>query len=235
MSAITVNGGLSRAAAFYDSVIGKKVVMAVTGFILLGFVFVHMLANLQVFLPVGANGVPPLDAYAEHLRALPPLLWGTRVILLVAVILHIVAAVELAKLNKFDARTATGRYVKYEPIASTYASRTMIWSGPIIFFYVIYHLLDLTFGTVHPGFEEGKVFHNVVTGFQHPVVALFYIVANVLLAIHIYHGAWSMFQTVGIAHPRYTPVLKKLSIAFAVVIGAGFCSVPLAVLTGIVR
>lgn len=234
MSTIAMNGGLGRAAAFYDSVIGKKIVMAVTGFILFGFVFVHMIANLQVFLPVGADGVPPLDAYAAHLRALPPLLWGTRAVLLIAVVLHIIAATQLTLLDKFEAR-ATSRYIKYEPITSTYASRTMVWSGPIIFFYVIYHLLDLTFGTVHPGFEPGKVFHNVVTGFQNPWVASFYIVANILLAIHIYHGAWSMFQTVGIAHPRYTPILKKASIVFAVVIGIGFCSVPLAVLAGIVK
>ena len=104
MSTITANGELGRVTGFYSSVVGKKVVMAVTGFILFGFILVHMLANLQVFLQVNAAGVPPLDAYAEHLRALPPLLWGTRVVLLVAVILHILAAVQLWGLNKFEAR-----------------------------------------------------------------------------------------------------------------------------------
>lgn len=233
MSTVALNSGVNRAVAFYGSVLGKKIVMAVTGFILFGFVLVHMLANLQVFLPAGPGGVPPLDGYAEHLRALPPLLWGTRVALLASVILHIVAAAQLAVLNKLEARTS--RYAKYTPRASNYASRTMVWSGPIIFFYVIYHLLDLTFGTVNPNFETGRVFHNVVASFEHPIVAVFYIVANVLLAFHLYHGVWSMFQTVGIAHPRYTPILKKASAIFAVVIGAGFCAVPLAVMAGIVK
>lgn len=233
MSTIALNGGLSRAAAFYESVVGKKIVMAVTGFILCGFVLFHMVANLQVFLPVGPDKVPPLDTYAEHLRALPPLLWGTRLVLLASVVLHILAAWQLTWLDKFKVRTS--RYVKYTPIASNYASRTMIWSGPIIFVYVVYHLLDFTFGTANPGFQPGKVFRNVVASFQHPVVALFYVVANVLLAIHLYHGVWSMFQTMGVSHPRYTPMLKKVSALFAIVIGAGFCSVPLAVLTGIVK
>jgi succinate dehydrogenase cytochrome b subunit len=228
-----MNGGLGRVATFYDSVIGKKIVMAVTGFVLFGFVLVHMLANLQVFLPVGANGVPPLDAYAEHLRALPPLLWGSRVVLLASVVLHILAAWQLTILNKFGARSSG--YVKYQPVASNYASRTMIWSGPIIFFYVIYHLLDFTFGRVNPDFQPGHVYHNVVASFQHPAVAGFYIVANVCLAFHLYHGVWSMFQTLGIAHPRYTPLLKRASAVFAIVIGVGFCSVPLAVLAGLIK
>jgi succinate dehydrogenase cytochrome b subunit len=233
VSTTTFNGSLGRVTGFYESVVGKKIVMAVTGVILFGFVLVHMLANLQVFLPVNANGVPPLDAYAEHLRALPPLLWGSRVVLLAAVILHILAAWQLTILNKFRARK-TG-YVKYEPIASNYASRTMIWSGPIIFFYVIYHLLDFTFGEVNPNFEPGHVYHNVVASFQHPAVAVFYIVANVALAFHLYHGVWSMCQTVGIAHPRYTPFIKAASAVFAIVIGVGFCSVPLAVMAGLVH
>ena len=233
MSTIAVNGGLRRAATFYDSVIGKKIVMAVTGFILFGFVLVHMAGNLQVFLPVGPDGIAPLDRYSEHLRALPPLLWGARLVLLASVVLHILAAWQLTWLNKFEARTS--RYVKHTSIASDYASRTMVWSGPIIFFYVICHLLDLTFGTVNPNFQEGKVLNNVVASFQNPVVAVFYIVANVLLAFHLYHGIWSMCQTLGISHPRYTPILKMASMVFGIVIGVGFCSVPIAVMAGIVK
>jgi succinate dehydrogenase / fumarate reductase, cytochrome b subunit len=234
LSTVALTGKLERVAGFYSSVIGKKMVMAVTGCILFGFIMVHMVANLQVFLPPEANGVPPLDAYSAHLHALPLLLWGARVVLLVAVILHIVAAWQLTVLNRFEARRAS-RYVKYDPIASNYASRTMIWSGPIIFFYVVYHLLDLTFGSLNPSFQTGHVFHNVVADFQHPAVAVFYIVANVCLAFHLYHGAWSMCQTVGIAHPRYTPILKKASAVMAILIGAGFCSIPIAVMTHLVR
>jgi succinate dehydrogenase / fumarate reductase cytochrome b subunit len=234
MSTIALNGGLNRAAAFYDSVIGKKIVMAVTGFVLFGYVLAHMLGNLQIFLPPGPDGIPRLDHYAQQLRAVPPLLWGARLVLLVAVILHIVAAWQLTALDKFRSRRPS-RYVKYKPIASNYASRTMFWSGPIIFFYVVYHLLDLTFGTVNPHFEEGKVFHNVMASFQNPVVALVYIVANVLLAIHLYHGVWSMFQTLGVSHPWYNALLKKASVVFAIGIGVGFCAVPLAVMTGLVK
>ncbi len=223
----------ARAATFFGSVVGKKAVMALTGVILFGFILVHMLANLQAFLPLNSNGVPPLDAYAEHLRALPPLLWGTRVVLLVGVILHILAAWQLTLLNQFEARKKG--YVKYTPIASNYASRTMVWSGPIIFLYVIYHLLDFTLGNVNPDFQPGHVYHNVIASFQHPVIAIFYIVANVCLAFHLYHGVWSMCQSVGIAHPRYTPWIKRASAAFAIVIGIGFCSVPIAVMTGILR
>lgn len=235
MSTMAVSGGLTRPATFYDSVIGKKVVMAITGFILFGFVLVHMAGNLQVFLPVHANGVHPLDEYGAKLRAVPPLLWSARIILLVAVILHIVAAVQLTLLNKTQARPQ--HYFKHASIASTYASRTMIWGGVIIFFYIIYHLLHFTIGArfVHPNFQEGHVFENLVTGFQNPAVAIFYMIANILLAIHLYHGVWSMFQSLGIAHPRYTPILKKAAAVFAWVIGIGFCSVPMAVLTGIVK
>ena len=233
MSTVALNGGLSRAAAFYESVIGKKVVMAITGFILFGFVLAHMLANLQVFVPVGPDGVQALDRYAEHLRDLPPLLWGARVVLLGSVILHIVAAWQLTILNKFEARAS--RYIKHTSVASNYASRTMVWSGPIIFFYVIYHLLDLTFGAVNPDFEPGHVYHNLVASFHNPVVAVFYVVANICLAFHLYHGVWSMFQTLGVSHPRYTPLLKAASVAFAIMIGAGFCAVPLGVLTGMVN
>jgi succinate dehydrogenase cytochrome b subunit len=233
VSTTTLNGGLSRVTTFYDSVIGKKIVMAVTGFMLFGFVLVHMLANLQVFLPVGANGVYALDAYGEHLRALPPLLWGSRVVLLASVILHIVVAWQLTILNKFGARDI--RYAKYTPVASNYASRTMIWSGPIVFFYIIYHLLDFTFGKVNPDFQPGHVQHNVIASFQHPAVAIFYIVANLALCFHLYHGVWSMFQSLGVSHPRYTPLLKKASAVFAIVIAVGFCSVPLAVMAGLIR
>ena len=223
----------SHFTTFYSSVLGQQIAMAVTGFILFAFVLFHMLANLLVYLPLDADGVRPLDAYATRLHALPALLWTARAVLLFSVILHIVTAWQLTALNKFEARKV--RYVKWTPIASTYASRTMVWSGPIIFVFVIYHLLDLTFGVANPDYEPGHVYHNVIASFSHPVVAIFYIVANVSLAVHLYHGVWSMCQTVGLAHPRYTPILKKASVAFALVIGVGFCSIPLSVMFGLVH
>src|SRR5262249_58177034 len=142
-----------------------------TGFILFGYVLAHMLGNLQIFLPPGPDGIPRLDHYAQQLRAVPPLLWSARVVLLASVILHIVAAVQLTWLNKFKARAS--RYVKYTASASNYASRTMIWSGTIIFFYIIYQLLDLTFGTCNPQFAEGKDFPKVVHSFYNLLYRLF--------------------------------------------------------------
>ncbi len=233
MSTVTLNRGRERVATFYNSIVGKKVVMAVTGFILVLFIIFHMLANLLVYFPLEANRIRPLDAYSAHLHALPLLLWSARVVLLVAVTLHIDAAWQLTVLNKFEARQE--RYVKWTPVASNYASRTMVWSGPIIFFYVIYHLLDSTFGVVNPNFQPGHVYHNVIASFSHPAISIFYIIANVCLAFHLYHGVWSMCQSVGIAHPRYTPILKKASVVVAITIGAGFCSIPLSVVTGIIR
>lgn len=222
-----------RAAGFYGSVVGKKIVMAVTGFILFGFIVVHLIGNLLIYLPRGANGEWPVDHYASLLRVLPEMLWSVRIILLVAVILHILAAWQLTVLNKF--RTRKEGYVKYQPIASSYASRTMVWSGPIIFFYVIFHLLDLTYGKFNPHFEFGHVHANVVESFSHPVVAIFYVVANVCLAFHLYHGLWSMCQSVGLNHPRYMPVIKRAAKVIAIVMGVGFCSIPLSVLAGLIH
>jgi succinate dehydrogenase / fumarate reductase cytochrome b subunit len=189
MSTVAVSGGTNRTATLFQSVIGKKVIMAVTGFILFGFVVGHMVGNLQVF-----AGPEKLNKYAEFLQSLGGGLWAARFVLLGAVILHIVSAVQLYN-NKAQARPQG--YVKKATIATSYAARTMVWSGPIILFFLIYHLLHFTTGQAHPDFVKGDVYRNVVTGFSNPAAALFYMVANVLLAIHLYHGVWSMFPDAG--------------------------------------
>lgn len=227
MSTMAVNGGLSRTAALYQSVIGKKVLMAVTGFILFGFVIGHMIGNLQVF-----QGPEKLNHYAEFLQGLGKLLWLVRLVLLAAVVLHIVAAIQLT-LQKMEARPQG--YVKKATIATSYAARTMIWSGPIVGAFIVYHLLHFTIGSAHPDFNRGDVYHNVITGFQNPAVSMFYMVANILLAIHLYHGVWSMFQTLGANHPKYTPLLRNASKAFGFAVGIGNVSMPLAVLTGVLK
>lgn len=228
MSAATTSlPARAREASFLDSTLGKKIVMAVTGAILFGFVIGHMLGNLQVFL-----GPEKLNAYAEFLQKNQGPLWAARIGLLIAVMLHIVTSFQLAHL-KSQARPVA--YIKKENIVSSYASRTMIVSGPIVLAFLIYHLLHFTFGAVHPDFRKGDVYHNVVAGFQQPAAAAFYIVAMVLLANHLYHGVWSMFQTLGAAHPRYTPMLKKFAVASALLIGAGNISMPVAVLLGLVK
>jgi len=227
MGTIALNGGLEKTAFFYQSVVGKKVVMALTGCVLCLFVLGHMLGNLQVY-----QGAEKLNHYAAFLQGLGAGLWAVRLVLLACVVLHVFSAYQLWRL-KLDARPTA--YVKKATVATTYAARTMIWSGPIVLAFIIYHLLHFTTGQAHPDFRHGDVYHNVIAGFSNPAASLFYIAANILLAIHLYHGVWSMFQTVGVNHPRYTPWLKRLSKAYAWVIGLGNVSIPLAVLTGVVK
>jgi len=218
----------SRAARFWDSANGKKAVMAVTGAMMFGFVLLHMAGNLQIF-----EGPDQFNKYAQLLRTLPEALWAARLVLLAAVMAHTVAAVQLALRNR---RARPVAYSKKEAIAATYASRTMYWSGPIVLAFVIYHLLHFTFGvTGVPDFIEGDVYHNVVNGFQNPIIAAWYVLAMLLLCLHLHHGISSMFQTLGIGHPRYTPWFKKAAALLAVVIFVGFISVPLSVVVGYVR
>ncbi|MCP4901575.1 MAG: succinate dehydrogenase cytochrome b subunit [bacterium] len=218
---------MDKLAAFYSSTLGKKVLMAVTGFILFGFVVVHMIGNLQLYL-----GAEALNHYAELLQKNRPVLWSFRAVLLFCVSVHIVAAAQVWW------RSRSSRPVKYKvfrPPGVDYAARTMAWSGPIIAAFIVYHLLHLTVGSTHPDFISGDVYHNVVVSFQSPLVAVTYIIANVLLAIHLYHGLWSFFQTLGLDHPKLDPWRRRLAVTFAVIIGAGNTSMPLSVLAGVVQ
>jgi len=224
-TAILPAGGLR----FWQTTVGKKVIMAVTGVILFGFVVGHLLGNLQIFLPP-----EKINNYAATLRAHPALLWIARITLLVAVVFHTWSSFQLWLLQR-EARPVS--YVKKVNLHSTYASRTMAWSGPIILAFVVFHLLHLTFGTVHPGgrFETHNVYNNVITGFQVWPVSLFYIIAMIMLCYHLYHGLWSMFQTLGITHPVYTPILRVLAKIVAILIAAGNISIPVAILAGIIK
>jgi succinate dehydrogenase / fumarate reductase cytochrome b subunit len=214
---------------FWQTTIGKKAVMAVTGVILFGFVVGHLLGNLQIFL-----GPEKLNHYAMTLRSMPLLTWTVRTLLLVSVILHIWSSFQLWTLQR-EARPV--KYIKKENLNSTYASRVMYWSGPIILAFVIYHLLHFTFGVVHPGgpFDVENVYDNVVYGFQFWPVSLFYIIAMVMLCYHLYHGLWSMFQSLGFSHPIYTPWLQRFAKIFAILIAAGNISIPAAVLAGFIK
>jgi succinate dehydrogenase / fumarate reductase cytochrome b subunit len=212
---------------FYDSTIGKKAVMAVTGLIMFGFLVGHMLGNLQVFL-----GRDVMNHYAESLHANMPLLWGVRIVLLLSIVLHTWAAIQLTAV-KAAARPVG--YAKPGNVQGSLASRTMMLSGPVIALFVIAHLLHLTTGTIHPDFHELKAYENVIAGFSNPVASILYIVAMVLVATHLSHGIWSMFQSVGFSHPRYTPLIKKFSAVFSWLLIAGFIAVPIAVLAGLVK
>lgn len=227
MSATAVGFRDSRAARFWTATVGKKIVMAVSGAVLFLFVIGHLLGNLQVFM-----GARRFNDYAAFLRVEPALLWTVRAVLLVMLLLHIWASVKLALLNKLEARPA--RYVKKKNIGSTYASRTMYWSGPIIAAFVIYHLMQFTWGVGGTPLEEGRAYENLVAGFRVIPISIFYVVAMALLMLHLYHGVWSMFQTLGANHPRYTPMLRLFAKTVAILLFAGFSAIPLAVIAGIV-
>jgi len=227
MSTAIANEQLMKVARFYESTIGKKAIMAVTGLILFGFLIAHMLGNLQIFL-----GPAVMNHYAETLHGNPALLWGVRGILLVSVILHIWASIQLSLIKK-EARPIA--YQKYKPLHSSWASRTMMLSGPIIAGFIVLHLLHLTTGTIHPDFVPLHAYENLVTGFAVVPFALVYIAVMIFIGFHLSHGAWSMFQSVGFSHPRYTPIIKKVAAVVAWVLIAGFISVPVGVLTGLVR
>jgi len=227
MSSVAVDSHLNRAFRFYQATIGKKAVMAVTGVVLLGFVIGHLAGNLQVFL-----GRESLDAYGAFLHhSTHGLIWVFRGVLLASVIAHIVASIQLTK-TKMDARPV--RYVKTAYSHSTYASRTMMWSGPIIAAFIVFHLMDLTWGNVNPSFQEGHVYENLVASFSRWPVSLAYIVAVTLLCLHLYHGIYSMFQSLGASHPKYTPALKRVAKAAAFLLWAGYVSIPVAVLAKVV-
>jgi succinate dehydrogenase / fumarate reductase cytochrome b subunit len=227
MSTVIANTQLMRVARFYESTIGKKAIMAVTGLLLFGFLIAHMLGNLQIFL-----GPAVMNHYAETLHGNPPLLWTVRAILFVSVVLHIWASIQLSLIKK-EARPIG--YLKYKPVQSSWASRTMMLSGPIIAAFVVFHLLHLTTGTIHPQFVPLHAYENLVNGFLVAPFALVYIAVMVFVGFHLSHGGWSMFQSVGFSHPRYTPLIKRLAAVVAWVLIAGFISVPVAVLLGIVR
>ena len=214
-------------SSFLWSSVGKKMVMAVTGLILFGFVLGHMLGNLQIYL-----GPEKLNAYAALLKSTGGMLWVVRLGLLAAVGLHILAATSLT-LASWSARPQGYREV--ESRGSTYASRTMRWGGPILGLFIVYHLLHLTVGSAHPGFDPEDVFGNVVRGFSVWWVSAVYILAMLALGLHLYHGAWSLLQTLGLNHPRVDPVLRALATVFAIVVVAGNVSIPVAVLSGLVH
>jgi succinate dehydrogenase / fumarate reductase cytochrome b subunit len=220
---------MQRAATLLGSSIGKKVVMAATGILLYGYAIGHMFGNLQIYL-----GAKAINDYAEFLHQFlhGQGIWLARGVLLVAVGLHIWAAVALTLAN-WSARPIG--YRDWQASESTYASRTMVWSGPILAAFILYHLAHLTTGTVHPDFVKGDVFRNLVVGFQNPFASTFYILAMLALGLHMYHGFWSMLHTLGLSHPRWNPVRRAASLVLAGIVVLGNVSIPVAVLAGLVH
>ena len=231
MSASVSNASVSltRSTAFLSTTVGKKVVMAVTGVILFAFVIGHMIGNLQIYL-----GAEAMDHYAVFLRELlhGAGLWIARVVLLTSVGLHIWAATAVT-LGSWAARPV--RYRRVRHVESTYASRTMRWGGPILAAFVVYHIMHLTLGSAGLPFEEGRVYRNVVAGFRLPLVSLFYVVAQIALGLHLYHGGWSMLQSLGLSHARWNRLRFAVSLAVTLLVVIGNVSIPVAVLAGWVK
>ena len=224
----------------YSTAVGKKYVMAISGIAMMGFVFFHMIGNLKMY-----AGAAALDHYAEFLRELlypiapkGVVLWILRGGLLTMLLLHLHSAWSLTQLNRH------ARPVKYQSArdyqAATFASRTMRWTGIIVLSFLIWHILDITLGVVNTTgtsgeFVKGEVYNNLVRSLDRWPVSVFYVVANILLGIHLYHGAWSIFQSMGWSNPRFNNWRRGFATAFATVVVVGNVSFPIAVLAGIVH
>lgn len=217
----------SRLGLLWRSTVGKKAIMAATGLVLGLYVFFHLLGNLQVF-----AGPAQIDAYARLLHVSPPFLWTVRIVLLAAFLAHVVAGVQLWHRARIARPVA---YADYRPGASSTASRTMIWSGILLLAFVIFHVLDLTVGVIHPAYEEGAVYHNLLVRFGQVSGVVAYLIAMIALGFHLWHGVYSMFQSLGLSNRRLTPQVQRFAAGLATILALGFSSIPLAVLVGVVR
>ncbi len=228
----------------YATAVGKKYVMAITGLIGIGFVLTHMIGNLKMYLGIitESNGerAYDIDIYGEFLRELAvPLLprtyvlWGLRLVLIGALILHLHAAASLTQLNR------KARSVKYQSSRdyqiANFASRSMRWTGIIVLAFLAWHLADLTWGWANPDFVRGAAYRNLDASFSRIPVAALYIVANIALGIHLFHGTWSLFQSLGANNPRFNKWRKGAAAGVATLIVAGNVSFPIAVLAGVIE
>jgi len=219
---------MNRLAVFWQSSVGKKAVMAVTGLILVAYLITHVLANLLVF-----NGPERINRYAQLLHSSGAALWGARLILLAALILHIIAATQLA-IRSRAARPepyAGGR----DPQVSTFAARTIRWGGALILLFLIYHILHFTTGTAHPDFVELNPHHNVSTGFRNPLVAAVYLLAMLAVGLHLYHGVWSSGRSLGLSQPSPRPLHRRVALVLAVFVWLGFTAIVIAGSLGLIR
>jgi succinate dehydrogenase / fumarate reductase cytochrome b subunit len=221
---------------FYRSTVGKKIIMAVTGLIGIGFVIAHMAGNLQVFV-----GAEKINAYGAMLHGpLAEVTWALRALLIVAVVLHVTMAIQLT------ARAREARPVGYQmrdPQVSTLASRTMRWGGVLLLVFIVVHLLHFTAERIDPAGFDGKtdaagrrdVYGNIVASFRIWWVTALYVASMIALGLHLYHGAWTSIRTLGYAKPSENPLKRRIAIAVAVVVWAGFTAVPLAVVAGVLK
>lgn len=224
---------MRRVVALYRSSVGKKILMAITGFLWFGFLIGHVLGNLKAF-----QGATVFDAYAHHLRIIgEPILpekgflWLFRLVMLTAFLIHVYLSWQTSR------QSWAARSTKYKKKANQnfdFASAWMRWGGVLILVFIVFHILHMTTGTVHPDFQEGNAYHNLVTGLANPLIAGFYVLAMVAILFHLYHGIWSMFQTLGANHPKYAHMRRPLAVLVSIVIFLGFISIPVAIVTGMI-
>jgi succinate dehydrogenase / fumarate reductase cytochrome b subunit len=219
---------MNRALRFYQAAIGKHFVMGVTGLIGIGFVIGHMAGNLLMF-----RGPDAINAYSHFLKSTGELLWIVRLVLIGAVILHVIAAVQLTIQNR--AARPIG-YVERKPQVSTLASRTMRWGGALLLLFIVLHILHFTTGTIRPAgvFSETDVYANVIASFRLWWVTLFYVISMIALGLHLYHGAWSSVRSLGYAHPSKDPLHRQIALGVAVIVWLGFTAIPVAVFAGLI-
>lgn len=225
------------ALTLYRSTIGKKVIMAATGLVLVGFVIVHMLGNLQVFV-----GPAKMNRYAAFLQGLGELLWLARLLLLAAVVLHVVMAWQLTRIAR---RARPVAYEMRQPQVSSVASRTMRWGGVLLLVFIVFHILHFTTGSLfpvasrpdalYPMYSRTDVYGNVISAFRTPWVVSVYAVSMLFLLLHLFHGAWSAVRTLGLSRPSAHPLQRRASTVLALVVWAGFTAVPVAVFLGVIR
>jgi succinate dehydrogenase / fumarate reductase cytochrome b subunit len=213
--------------AFWESTIGKKIVMAVTGLIGVGFVVGHMLGNLQVFL-----GPAKFNAYAHFLRSLGELLWAVRAVLLAAVVLHVVAAVQLWR-RRVVARPVGYKHGSQHEV-STLASRTIRWGGTLLLVFIVFHILHFTTLSIFRDYSRTDVYANVIRGFGVWWVVVLYVAAMIALGLHLYHGVWSSLRTLGASKASVDPLKRPIAVALALVVWLGFTVIPIAVFAGLV-
>ncbi len=220
----------TKALALHQTTVGKKAIMAITGFIMVGFVIAHMLGNLQVF---AANPAEKLTAYALMLRSLGGALWVARLVLLASVGLHVWAAISLVRQN---AGARQSRYHVKQDLVTSYAAKTMKYGGLVVLFFILYHLAHLTLHLTGPqdGIAEFAVFERMKAGFSVPWISALYIAGNIALSMHLFHGVWSMLQSLGLNHVKYNALRKQAAAAIAIIVAVGNISIPVAFMAGIV-
>ena len=219
---------MSRLRLLWGSSVGKKIVMAATGLIWVAYLITHVLANLLVF-----QGPGKINAYSAFLHGTGGALWGARLVLIAALVLHVVAAIQLADRRK-EARP-TGYAAGREPQVSTWASRTIRWGGALILLFLVYHILHFTIGTAHPDFVEGDPYHNVAAGFRSLPIVILYLIAMAAVGLHLYHGLWSSGRSLGVSPPSPRPLRRSVALILALLVWLGFSVIPIAVYAGVVR